>query len=70
MREMMPEVIRIDAPLPIPRSVTCSPRYMMKAEPLVNVRTVSNRNGHPGKSTICNPPKSVGLSSQRAMKND
>ena len=36
----------------------------------VKVITVVKRNPQPGLATICSPPKEVGLSSQRAIKND
>jgi hypothetical protein len=39
-------------PLPMPRSVICSPSHMMKAVPVVRVRTVMNLKARPGFSTI------------------
>ena len=37
-----------EIPLPIPRSVICSPSHMMKAVPAVSVMTVMMRNVQPG----------------------
>ena len=36
----MPTKMISDMPLPMPRSVICSPSHMMKAEPVVSVRMV------------------------------
>ncbi len=41
-------------PLPIPRSVICSPSHMMKAVPVVRVSTVMSLKPQPGCSTILN----------------
>ena len=41
-------------PLPIPRSVICSPSHMMKAVPVVRVSTVMSLKPQPGCSTIWN----------------
>lgn len=43
MRATMPAKIRRLMPLPIPRSVICSPSHMMKIEPVVKERTVRRR---------------------------
>ena len=37
-----------DMPLPMPRSVICSPSHMMKQVPVVSVSTVISRNAEPG----------------------
>ena len=39
-------------PLPMPRSVICSPSHMMKAVPVVRVSTVMSLKLMPGFSTI------------------
>ena len=39
------------APLPMPRSVICSPSHMMKMPPVDSVSTVVRRNAHPGCAT-------------------
>ena len=41
-------------PLPMPRSVICSPSHMMKAVPVVRVSTVMNLKPQPGLSTMRN----------------
>ena len=41
-------------PLPMPRSVICSPSHMMKAVPVVRVSTVMILKLQPGLSTILN----------------
>ncbi len=43
----MPVKISRLMPLPIPRSVICSPSHMMKAVPVVSVSTVSRINAGP-----------------------
>ncbi len=48
MRATIPANIMRDIPLPIPRSVICSPNHMIKAVPAVKVRTVIKRKLHPG----------------------
>ena len=37
-----------DIPLPMPRSVICSPSHMMNVVPVVSVSTVISRNAEPG----------------------
>ena len=44
----MPEKMMSDIPLPMPRSVICSPSHMMKDVPVVSVSTVISRNPKPG----------------------
>ena len=41
----MPVKISSDMPLPMPRSVICSPSHMMKAVPAVRVMTHIGMNG-------------------------
>ena len=66
----MPAKMISDMPLPIPRSVTCSPSHMMKQVPVVRVRTTSRRKLQPGSYTRGRPPAMlVWLSSQKAMAN-
>src|SRR2546425_742951 len=43
-----------EMPLPMPRSEICSPTHMMKAVPVVSVRTVIRRKNQPGCGTT--PP--------------
>ena len=44
----MPAKMISDMPLPMPRSVICSPSHMMNAEPVVSVRMVISMNAGPG----------------------
>ena len=44
----MPAKMMSDMPLPMPRSVICSPSHMMKAVPVVSVSTVISRKPQPG----------------------
>ncbi len=44
----MPTKMMSDMPLPMPRSLICSPSHMMKAEPVVSVNTVINVKPQPG----------------------
>ena len=44
----MPAKMMSDMPLPMPRSVICSPSHMMNAVPVVSVSTVSSRKPQPG----------------------
>jgi len=57
-------------PLPIPRSVICSPSHMIKAEPVVRVSTVIALNPQPGFSTILKLPDRVMRSRYVAMAAD
>ena len=47
----MPTKMISDIPLPMPRSVICSPSHMMKAEPVVSVRIVIRIKPMPGLKT-------------------
>ena len=44
----MPAKMMSDMPLPMPRSVICSPSHMMKHVPVVSVSTVISRKPQPG----------------------
>ncbi len=44
----MPAKMMSDIPLPMPRSVICSPSHMMNIVPVVSVRTHSSRKPQPG----------------------
>ena len=44
----MPAKMMSDMPLPMPRSVICSPSHMMNADPVVSVSTVRIRKPQPG----------------------
>ena len=44
----MPAKMISDMPLPMPRSVICSPSHMMNAVPVVSVSTVISRKPQPG----------------------
>jgi hypothetical protein len=44
----MPAKMMSEMPLPMPRSVICSPSHMMKAVPAVREMTVSRRKPSPG----------------------
>jgi len=52
---MMPEKMMSEIPLPMPRSVTCSPNHIMKAVPAVSVIMVVSRKDHPGSRTAPEP---------------
>ena len=55
MRITMPEKITSEMPLPMPRSVICSPSHMMKAVPEVSVIMHISRKLQPGLSTAPSP---------------
>ena len=60
-----------DMPLPMPRSVICSPSHMMKHEPVVSVSTVISRNARPGLITSGRPPAMLVWRSRKiAMPSD
>ena len=61
-RTTMPAKMISEMPLPMPRSVICSPSHMMKAVPEVRVMIVSSRNARPGLGTIAAPSGAVMLS--------
>jgi hypothetical protein len=67
IRQTMPEKMMSEIPLPIPRSVICSPSHMMKAVPAVRVMTVNRRKLQPGWSTTAAPPGAVMVSRPTAM---
>ncbi len=48
---MIEKKIRSDIPLPMPRSVICSPRYITKTAPTVRLTVVVNVNSKPGVRT-------------------
>ena len=48
MREAIPAKMMRDTPLPIPRSVICSPSHMRNIEPQRRVSAVSRRKPMPG----------------------
>ena len=57
-----------EMPLPIPRSVICSPSHMMNAVPVVMDTIVMMRKSQPGsRTTSPNWELAFRLSSQRAM---
>ena len=64
-RARMPIVITSETPLPMPRSVICSPSHMMKALPVVSVNMVIRTKPGPGLRT-----KSPPFSSPIAIPND
>jgi len=68
-RQTIPAKMIRDIPLPMPRSVICSPSHMIKAVPAVRVITVISRNPQPGLITIGAPPGEVMLSSPTAIPN-
>ena len=49
----MPAKMMSEMPLPMPRSVICSPSHMMKAVPVVSVIIVMKRKPQPGWVTTC-----------------
>ena len=51
----MPEKITREMPLPMPRSVICSPSHMMKAVPVVSVSMHISRKLQPGSITAPAP---------------
>ena len=63
----MPAKMMSEMPLPMPRSVICSPSHMMKIVPVVSVRTVMRRKPQPGCGTSGAPPGADCFSSHRAM---
>ena len=63
----IPEKINNEMPLPMPRSVICSPSHIRKAVPVVKVRIVMKRNAQPGVSTKGIPEGLVVRSSVMAI---
>ncbi len=66
----MPAKMISEMPLPMPRSLICSPSHMMKAQPVVRVRMVSRRNAQPGLGTRAAPPGVVVFSRKSAIPVD
>ena len=63
----MPAKISSDMPLPMPRSVICSPSHITNIVPVVSVSTHISRKPQPGSKTSGRPPgASVERSSQIA----
>ena len=52
----MPAKMISEMPLPMPRSVICSPSHMMNAVPVVSVIMHISRKPQPGSSTAPAPP--------------
>ncbi len=52
---MMLAKMIIEIPLPIPRSVICSPSHMMKPVPVVSVSMHMRRKPQPGSATAPSP---------------
>jgi preprotein translocase subunit SecY len=73
MSATMPAKMMSEMPLPMPRSVICSPSHIRNAVPVVRERTVSSRKLQPGSVTTSPPvkpppPPRPKPSSQVAMK--
>ena len=66
----MPAKISSDMPLPMPRSVICSPSHMMNTLPVVRVSMVISTKPMPGLLTKATPPLSVCRCSVMAMPSD
>ncbi len=47
-RSTMPAKMSSDMPLPMPRSVICSPSHMMNIVPVISVTTQMKRKPQPG----------------------
>ncbi len=64
----MPAKMISDMPLPIPRSLICSPSHMMKAVPVVRVSIVMATKDQPGLSTKfpCEACKDVAIANDCA----
>ena len=63
----MPQKMISEMPLPIPRSVICSPSHMTSTEPAVKVIIVTSRKCQPGLSTMGEPAGLVIFSRPTAM---
>ena len=60
----MPEKMINEMPLPMPRSVICSPSHMMNMVPVTSVTTVVKRNTRPGSITSpCWPSSATAIPS-------
>ena len=66
IRATIPAKMIREIPLPMPRSVICSPSHMMKAVPAVRVIMVIKRKDHPGSRTTASPAGPVILSKPNA----
>ena len=64
----MPAKMIMEMPLPMPRSVICSPSHMMNAVPVVSVIIVIRRKPHPGSKTTPAPPGAWMVSRPAEMK--
>ena len=62
-RATIPAMITSEIPLPIPRSVICSPIHITNIAPAVTVITVNAMNASPGKYTTGAPDGARMLSS-------
>ena len=64
---MIPAKMISEIPLPIPRSVICSPSHMMKQVPAVSVTTPISRKPQPGSITVPGPnaPCSIAVAISR-----
>ena len=67
MPTTMPQKMMSEMPLPMPRSVICSPSHMTSTEPAVKVIMVTMRNSQPGCSTTGVPAGLVMFSRPTAM---
>ena len=63
----MPVKMISDMPLPMPRSVICSPSHMMNAVPVVSVSMVIRRKPKPGLMTM---PARIRSCARSAMPSD
>ena len=66
VRRRCPRRSSSDMPLPMPRSVICSPSHMTNIVPVVSVRTSSAGSPSPGLNTSGSPP----AMSRRALEQD
>ena len=67
---MMLTMMMTDVPLPMPRSVICSPSHMVSMVAAVIVRTVRISKGSPGNSTRRSTPSAAGFSKSFARPKD
>ena len=66
----MPAKMISEMPLPMPRSLICSPSHMTKALPVVSVSMVISRKPQPGLGTSEAPPGVGVLLEEEAMPVD
>ena len=66
----MPAKMISEMPLPMPRSLICSPSHMTNAHPVVRVRMVIRTKPTPPAGTIRPPPGVCRRCSQNAMPVD